>query len=531
LWWKESEEDLLTCRQESVQGAPLDEDSLYNFCWGEFRPGEGLIGRVFESSKPEWLTRLDAPSQFVRLDEAEQLGLQSGLAVPIIVADTVCGVMAFFSTDPLVPDAAFLQGLESTGRAIGEFVRRQRVEAAWRREEHRYAQIFEQVGVALWEEDFTQVKEALDQMQAEGIDDLEAHFEEHPEVVDALIAKVDIVDVNPETVRLFGASDMAQMRESLSQIALPETRRGFAAQFLALARGDTFLAADTRVQRLDGRPLDVTFTVRFPPSERELDRVLVSVMDITRLKHAEAQLREASRQKDDYLAMLGHELRNPLAAVRTAAETLHLLDGDNPKIARIQGILDRQTAHMAKLLDGLLDVSRIVRGKIALERDRIALDQLCRRVLDDRQHAIEERALTLHTDLPDAPLWIDADPVRLTQVVDNLVSNAIKYTEPPGQISVGLRAENRQAVLEVADTGVGIAAELLPHVFEPFRQAQQSLDRTAGGLGLGLALVERLVELHGGTVEAYSDGHGLGARFVVRLPRATSDEANPTIRE
>ncbi|QDG49846.1 GAF domain-containing protein [Persicimonas caeni] len=531
LWWKESEEDVLTCRLESVQGSPLDEDCLYNFCRGEFRPGEGLIGRVFESSKPEWLTRLDAPSQFVRLDAAEQLGLQSGLAVPVIVADTVCGVMAFFSTEPLVPDAAFLQGLESTGRAIGEFVRRQRVEAAWRREEHRYAQIFEQVGVALWEEDFTQVKEAIDQMRASGIDDLEAHFKEHPEVVDELIAKVDIVDVNPETVRLFGACDKAQMLESLSQIALPETRRAFIAQFLALARGDTFLAADTRVQRLDGRPLDVTFTVRFPPSERELDRVLVSLMDITRLKRAEAQLREASQQKDNYLAMLGHELRNPLAAVRTAAETLHLLDGDNPKITRIQGILDRQTAHMAKLLDGLLDVSRIVRGKIALERDRVALDQLCRRVLDDRQHAIEERDLTLHTALPDEPIWIDADPVRLTQVVDNLVSNAVKYTEAPGQISVGLRAENDQAVLEVADTGVGIAAELLPHVFEPFRQAQQSLDRTAGGLGLGLALVERLVELHGGTVEAYSDGHGHGARFVVRLPRATSDEAKPRKRE
>lgn len=528
LWWKADGQQTLTCRFESIHGKPLDEDSVRNFCHGEFRPGEGLVGRVFDNGRSEWLTRLDAPSQFVRVDKADELGLECGLAVPIFVTQEICGVLAFFSTDPLVPDTAFLRGLESMGRAIGEFVRRREVEKERDLEEERYTRIFEQAGVALWEEDFTEVKAEIDQIQSAGVDDLEAHLLQNPDVVDTLIAAIQIADVNAETVRLFGASDKDEMLSSLSQISRPESRDAYVGQFLALARGDTFFASEARMQRIDGEPRDVTFTVRFPTADSQLDRVLVSGMDITRIKRAEEQLREAGRQKDEFLAMLGHELRNPLAAIRTAAETLRLLDEDG-RLARIQGILDRQTAHMAKLLDGLIDVSRIVRGKISLEPERVDLAEICRRVLEDRHHRFENRQLDLQVSLPDESAWVEADPVRLTQIVDNLVSNAIKYTEAPGTVALELYTDDTEAVLEVSDTGVGIDDDLLPHVFEPFRQAHQSIDRTAGGLGLGLALVQRLVALHGGHVHAYSEGTDQGARFEVRLPLAPAEKRSEAI--
>jgi PAS domain S-box-containing protein len=242
--------------------------------------------------------------------------------------------------------------------------------------------------------------------------------------------------------------------------------------------------------------------------------------DITEQRDIEQKLIQADQQKDEFLAMLGHELRNPLAAIRNASELLKLGSTD-PALEHVQAILERQTSHMAKLLDGLLDVSRIIRGKIEIEPQTTDLATVCRETAEDFAQRIRERTLELHTDVPCEPVWMEADPVRLTQIVDNLLSNAIKYTPDGGSVTLTLQRDDGLAVLKVRDTGIGIEPELLPHVFEVFRQSKQSLDRSYGGLGLGLALVQSLAELHGGRVKVSSEGRNRGSEFVVRLPIAS----------
>jgi len=240
--------------------------------------------------------------------------------------------------------------------------------------------------------------------------------------------------------------------------------------------------------------------------------------DVTHLREVEEKLVEADRQKDEFLAMLGHELRNPLAAIRTASELLRLNAEGNPRIAQAQQVLERQTAHMSKLLDGLLDVSRIIRGKIRLEREAVDFGAVCAEVAIDIAGSSASRDLAITTDLPPETLWVNADRVRLAQIVSNLLSNAVKFTLDGGLVTLSLRKDNDRAVLVVRDSGIGIEQDLLPHVFEVFRQSTQSIDRSHGGLGLGLALVRTLTVLHGGTIEAASEGLGRGAAFTFSLP-------------
>lgn len=250
-----------------------------------------------------------------------------------------------------------------------------------------------------------------------------------------------------------------------------------------------------------------------------VDRVSCTLYDVTQHRRYEAALEEASRQKDHFLAVLGHELRNPLAAISTASELLKRLDVPDRSVERVRAIVERQAAHMTKLVDGLLDVSRIARGKILLERRRVDITRLIHAVVEDRSVVAQAKGLTLTEDLPDAPVWIEADVTRVSQVVDNLLTNAVKFTDPGGVVSVTLEANEDTVSFSVRDTGAGIPREMLEELFEPFRQADRTVECAAGGLGLGLALVRGIVELHGGQVSAHSDGPGQGAELRVRLPR------------
>jgi two-component system CheB/CheR fusion protein len=261
--------------------------------------------------------------------------------------------------------------------------------------------------------------------------------------------------------------------------------------------------------------------------------------DVTEQRSIEQKLIQADRQKDEFLAMLGHELRNPLAAIRSASELLKSTSAGDAKVQRAHAVLERQTIHMAKLLNGLLDVSRIIRGKIKLERQVVDLVTVCRETTADLAERIGPGKLEIGVEVPSQPIWVEADPVRLTQIIDNLLSNAIQHTSDEGQVKIHLTRDGNTALLRVQDTGVGIDPELLPHVFEVFRQSNQNLDRSYGGLGLGLALVKSLTELHGGSVEANSEGAGRGAEFVVRLPiaekrgtgvRKTGKQVNESLR-
>ena len=230
---------------------------------------------------------------------------------------------------------------------------------------------------------------------------------------------------------------------------------------------------------------------------------------------ARAEAEAANRAKDEFLAMLGHELRNPVGAIMTAGHVLALSQSDSGEARRARDIIDRQVQHLARLVDDLLDVSRVMTGKVVLRTTPLELADIVRRAVATyhgsrgAQHAV---TLDLH------PVWIVADPTRIEQIVSNLFSNAVKYTPAGGVITVSVRAEDGRAVLTIQDTGMGIRPELLPRVFDLFVQGDRSLERTTGGMGIGLTLVRHLVALHGGTVEAKSPGAGRGSTFTVRLP-------------
>ncbi|MBI1903192.1 MAG: response regulator [Planctomycetia bacterium] len=243
------------------------------------------------------------------------------------------------------------------------------------------------------------------------------------------------------------------------------------------------------------------------------------------LRQQAAQLAEADRRKDEFLAMLGHELRNPLAPIQSAVEMMKLRALDDPALERARDIVERQVHHMTRLLDDLLDVARITRGKIRLAKEPIELAVIVAQAVETCRPLIEARQHRLSVGLPADAVWLAGDATRLVQVVANLLHNAAKYTEPGGQIWLAGERDGGEVVVRVRDTGVGIAADMVPRVFDLFVQAVRAPDRSEGGLGIGLTLVRRLVEMHGGTVAAESAGLGRGSEFVVRLPALVAPPA------
>jgi len=242
------------------------------------------------------------------------------------------------------------------------------------------------------------------------------------------------------------------------------------------------------------------------------------------------QAQEAIRVRDEFLAMLGHELRNPLAPIVTAVQLLKMREGSAPR--REHEVIERQAQHLVRLVDDLLDVSRITQGKVTLRTERIELAAVIAKAVETASPLIDQRRHYLSVDVPSSGLLVLADEARLVQVVSNLLTNAARYTEPGGQIRVHAARAGTEVVLSVSDTGIGIQPELLSKLFEAFVQGKRTIDRHEGGLGLGLALARSLTKLHGGTIEARSDGPGRGSEFVVRLPAleataATTVDARP----
>ncbi len=238
--------------------------------------------------------------------------------------------------------------------------------------------------------------------------------------------------------------------------------------------------------------------------------------DLEALRASEERLREEDRRKDEFLGVLSHELRNPLTPIRNSLYILERATPGGEQARRARDVIDRQVAHLAQLVDDLLDVTRISRGKIRLQRRRLDLVELVRRAVEDHRTLLAEREVAV--DIPGEPVWVDGDPTRLAQAIGNLLQNTAKFTPEDGKVHVSLRTGEAMAIVDVADTGLGIDAETFKRLFEPFAQADRSLARSQGGLGLGLALVKGMVDLHGGRVSAQSDGPGHGARFTIRLP-------------
>ena len=247
-------------------------------------------------------------------------------------------------------------------------------------------------------------------------------------------------------------------------------------------------------------------------------------MEVAQRHRAQEELVEADRRKNQFLGTLGHELRSPLGAISNA---LHLLEDTNDDKVRNSAlaIMRRQTAHMKKLIDDLMDSARVSENKIVIARQPMPLGEAVRNALDSARPAIEGRGHHVHLDIPAAPLWVDGDMVRLTQVFLNILANAAKYTDPKGHIYVTARREAGQAVVSIRDNGIGIAPGVLPKIFDLYVQAESTLTQSQGGLGIGLSLVRRLVVLHGGTVTAQSAGIGKGSEFTVRIPLSSHTPA------
>ena len=229
-------------------------------------------------------------------------------------------------------------------------------------------------------------------------------------------------------------------------------------------------------------------------------------------------LQEANHRKDEFLAMLAHELRNPLAPIRTAVQLLRLKELTEHHRLRARDVIERQVEHLVNLIDDLLDVSRITRGMITLQLEPVLVGAIVARAVETARPAIDAHRHALELDLPDELISVEGDKTRLVQVIANILHNAAKFMDPGGRIRLSARRDGQQVVINVADTGIGIAPELIPKIFELFTQVHSKSERAQGGLGIGLALVRRLTEMHGGTVTVNSDGPGRGADFTVRLP-------------
>ena len=259
-----------------------------------------------------------------------------------------------------------------------------------------------------------------------------------------------------------------------------------------------------------------------------IEDVTERVLTEQELRHQAERLEQANRHKDEFLAMLAHELRNPLAPISNGIRVLDHAKLDSEDAKQTREMIRRQVAHMSRLIDDLLDVSRIVRGKVRLRKENCDLMSLLHQVARDFEPILADSGLRLVVDVPVDPCWIDGDPTRLSQIVSNLLQNANKFTNQGGEVrlSAVLRPEENRVLLTVADTGIGMSSDTVGRVFDAFSQADSSLARSKGGLGLGLALVKGLVELHGGGVEARSGGVGKGSTFVVELP--TTNPPQPT---
>jgi two-component system CheB/CheR fusion protein len=282
------------------------------------------------------------------------------------------------------------------------------------------------------------------------------------------------------------------------------------------------LVEASRASVIEGKVQDFTFllsTTRL--AVRGERQVLVTIQDITERTKAEEALRLSDRRKNEFLGVLSHELRNPLAPIRNALFILGRARPGSEQATRAKAVLDRQVGHLARLVDDLLDVTRISRAKIRLQRGRVDLGELVLRAVEDNRQILAEREIALDVRIAPGPIPLDADSTRIAQIIGNLLQNSSKFTDHGGRITVVVEREAGEVSLRVRDTGIGISPEMLLSVFEPFTQADESLHRSRGGLGLGLALVKGLVEMHGGTVEARSDGIGRGAELIVRLPLAS----------
>jgi two-component system CheB/CheR fusion protein len=351
----------------------------------------------------------------------------------------------------------------------------------------------------------------------------------------------EILNINHAGALLLGSARSTLCGRNFEALVELDHQASFRSLSLAAEESGIKQTAEVELRRERSRPFPVRLSViALPRAETNL---LVAFEDITerrqrqqQLEQTEQALREADRRKDEFLAALSHELRNPLAPIRNSLFVLEHTQPGSDAARRAQHIIERQVTHLTRLIDDLLDVTRIARGKIQLRLEQVELSELIWRTLEDHKSSFEAAGVTLEAQR-EPKVWVRADSARLVQIVSNLLTNALKFTPRGGRVSVSLKQPPERVLLSIVDTGAGIPEEVLSHIFEPFAQAPQTLDRAKGGLGLGLAMVKGLVELHGGGVTVRSSGLGNGTEVKLWLatcvapasaaPAATAAQPRP----
>ncbi|HXI92960.1 MAG TPA: PAS domain S-box protein [Blastocatellia bacterium] len=343
-----------------------------------------------------------------------------------------------------------------------------------------------------------------------------------------------IIDANPFISELLGYSRDELCGKELWQIGVFEDADASRDAYRLLQEQGYIRYDDLPLQTRKGQVLEVEFVSNVYPVDHT-QVIQCNIREITgrrQLERAKLQaeaLADLNRRKDEFLAMLSHELRNPLSPILNAVHLLRLQKDDDAIQQQAKVIIERQVGKLTRLVDDLLEVSRITTGRIRLQREQIDLRGIAERALETVRALIEQRGHELVASLSPEPIWLEADSLRMEQVIVNLLTNAAKYTGEGGRIALIVQQEGEEAVVRVRDSGVGIPPDVLPHIFDLFTQADKSLDRSEGGLGVGLTIVQRIAEIHGGRVEAHSKGLGHGSEFVVRLPITLPPSIQPEL--
>jgi PAS domain S-box-containing protein len=514
--------DWLRASLDSISDAVIATDSATRVTF--MNPAaERLTGEAAETARHrplrDILRLLDEDSRRpveIPLGSSDGLSPATVARRPLLIDTEPAEKLIETTVEPLRDESGGYAGAILVLRDVTERVRAER---ALRESQERYRAFIEQSSEGIW-------RFELEEPVPINLSD--------DEQVDRFYRYAVLAEGNRTMARMYGLEDPSEMLGARLGRFLPSSdqhNRRYLRSFIQ--SGYRLMGAESHEVDAEGNPKFFLNNLIGIVENGRLVRVWGTQLDITEQKRLEDELRRraeeligADRRKDQFLAMLAHELRNPLAPIRNAVELMRQVETMDPTFQPSREMVERQVKHLARLVDDLLDVSRITRGSIRLRKEVVDLGATVQRAVEGARPLIESRAHELTLDLPREPIRLEADATRLEQIVSNLLDNAAKYTMPGGRIWVSAAREGEEAIVRVRDTGIGVPPDVLDRVFEPFvQQAEGSLARSEGGLGVGLTLVRSLVEMHGGRVEAHSPGLGQGSEFIVHLPARLPVEA------
>jgi len=511
MWALDPDANLLRC-QEVWRNALAEAGEFESICYDRtFSPGIGLPGRVWTSLKPVWIPDVTKDDNFPRAPFAVAAGLHAAFAFPILSGEKLIGVMEFFSHEIREPNDALLAMVGGIGSQIGQFLEQKRAEEALRQSEEQLRLALEAANMGAWDYDvrtgIVKWSSSLEIIHGLAPGSFGGTFDEY------------LRDIHPDdreyvTQALARTVEQSAEHDIEYRITLPD-----GAIRWVEGKGEVIRDDSGKAVRLTGVCMDVS---ERKLAEGERERLLA------REQEARAEAEAANRAKDEFLALVSHELRTPLNSIVGWVDILLANpDRNDAHIARALEVIKRNAGLQARIIEDILDVSRIVTGKLQLDSRPVELPAIIQAAIAAVQLAADEKQVRLRQVLDRSTGPVSGDPHRLQQIVWNLLSNAIKFTPAGGEVEISLKRTDCNAQVTVSDDGEGIRAEFLPRIFDRFSQADSSTTRRYGGLGLGLAIVRHLVELHGGKVEAYSAGAKLGAVFTVTLPCEPAQVESP----